>query len=125
MKSILSLNELAFDVSIGVYDHEKVNKQRLFVNIEIELMSLPKGCQSDDVVDVICYDHLIAHLRKKAQLKHFELIEHFAWILFNAIAEYLQETVVLTVAVLKDPKIPGLKNATFSLSGKSECKPSY
>lgn len=125
MKSILSLNELAFDVSVGVYDHEKLSKQQLFVNIDIELMGMPRGCQSDDVSDVICYDHLIAHLRKQAESKHYELIEHFAWMLFNAIAEYLQETVVLTVAVLKDPKIPGLKNATFTLSGKSECKPSY
>jgi dihydroneopterin aldolase len=122
MQSRLTLNELKFEISLGVYSHEKLIKQIVNVNVAINYQDMPKGCWSDKVEDVLCYDKLITYLRLKATEKHFELIENFAWFLFKEIAKYSNINANISIEVLKDPKIEGLGSAGFILEGEIQCK---
>ena len=122
MKARLSLNQLKFEMFLGVYAHEKKVKQSLLVNISLDLLKVPKGCFSDNLEGTICYDKLIAYLRERVQIKHFDLIEHFAWFLFKSISEYIQMPADISVEVLKNPHIEGLSSASFILKGSSKCQ---
>ncbi len=123
MQSRLTLNDLKFEISLGVYTHEKLIKQVVSINLVIKYQKVPAGCWSDKVCDVVCYDKLISYLRLKSTEKHFELIEHFTWFLFKEMAKYLDLNAHISIEVLKDPKIAGLESAGFMLEGEMQCQP--
>ena len=121
MKSQLALNQLKFNLSLGVYDYEKKNKQKVIVNLKLVFSDIPRGCKSDKIKEVVCYDHLIKHLKQQINDKHFELIENFSWFLAEKISSFIEFPANVSVEVIKKPKIKGLKSASFSLIDFDSC----
>ena len=90
MKNKLYLNNIELLVSIGVEEEEKIRKQMLIVNIIIEPKNQLIGCTSDNIDDTNCYAKLINGIAEISQSKHFNLLEHFTYSIF----EYLNSSLL-------------------------------
>ena len=82
MKKIIKIQNLMVDTQIGVYDHEKQRKQRLFISLELEV-DFSAAMQSDDLNHTLDYAHLSATISELLMGQHFELIERIAGVIAN------------------------------------------
>lgn len=73
----ITLERIRLDVIIGVYPHEKVEPQPLFVTVSLVLDS-DRSAQTDNLTDTCDYDQVVECIDAVAALKPFELIESFA-----------------------------------------------
>lgn len=71
------IEDLRIPAFVGVYPHEKAQKQIVALNVEVGL-STQVCFQSDQVGDTIDYAALAEALRKLAISRHFNLIETLA-----------------------------------------------
>ena len=68
----LFLKNFRADFSIGIHEFEKNARQRLFINVELEVNSLG---DKDEIYNVLDYDFLIDALRNIAKGEHINLQE--------------------------------------------------
>lgn len=73
MQSI-QIKKLAIDTVIGVYDHEKIIKQRLYISITMT-HDLRKAMQSDNLNDTLDYAKIGQDIKEILENNAFELIE--------------------------------------------------
>lgn len=71
------IRDLVLNTSIGVHLHEREAKQRVRINIELDVQQAADGF-SDDLRNVVCYDELIQAVDKLAQGPHMQLAETMA-----------------------------------------------
>ena len=68
----LFLKNYQADFSIGIHDFEKAARQRLIINIELEVN---KTTFKDDIENVVNYDFLVSALDELKTQQHFNLQE--------------------------------------------------
>lgn len=68
---------LALHALIGVYDFERVEKQRIILDLELEA-DLTKAAVSDDVNDTLDYGKLALRLEEVANQSSYKLLEALA-----------------------------------------------
>lgn len=73
----IHINDLEFQASVGVLDHEKLQSQRVVMDIALTSVR-PKNIYSDDYGDVVCYASIINKVATMLSQKHIELIETMA-----------------------------------------------
>lgn len=71
------IRDLELDMYIGIYDHEKENKQRVIVNLDIEVKKQDYK-DVDDYSMVFCYETIINEIQDLAAQGHINLVETFA-----------------------------------------------
>lgn len=76
------IRDLEIDMSVGIYDHERKNKQRVIINIAMNVKS-NAGKELCSIKDVISYEEIINSVTELAQDKHYDLLEEFAEDLAN------------------------------------------
>lgn len=69
---------------IGVYDFERVEKQRVILDLELET-DLSKAARTDDVSDTLDYGKLSQRLEEIANNSEFKLLEALADEMLNMI----------------------------------------
>jgi 7,8-dihydroneopterin aldolase/epimerase/oxygenase len=57
---------------IGIYDHEKVSKQRIIVNIDL---SVEEGSGDDDIGHVVSYEIVVKKVEAILEAGHINLVE--------------------------------------------------
>ena len=62
---------------IGVYDHEKSARQKIILNVELDVMINPSW-QDDNISDVVDYEHILKIINRVADSGHIHLLETFA-----------------------------------------------
>lgn len=87
--SKLIIRDLAFMMSIGVYEQEKLAKQRVLISADVELLAPPKS-ERDDIADVLSYDDVIRDIEGLCGGGHVHLVERLAEDIANAILNYNQ-----------------------------------
>ena len=107
----LVIRDLALDMSIGVYDHEKQAKQQVLVNIEAELAAPgPAGganWRADDIGQSVCYAGLADGVAAIAGRGHINLLETFA----EYIALYCLENARIGQVTVRVEKPGAIANA--------------
>ena len=76
LKKIL-IENLICSASVGVYEKEKLNKQKIIVNLEISLINKMKT-HTDNLNDVADYGKFRRVILDIVKSKHFNLIETLA-----------------------------------------------
>ena len=76
LKKIL-IENLTCSASIGVYENEKLNKQKIIINLEILLINKMKT-HTDNLNDVVDYGKFRGIILDVVNSKHFNLIETLA-----------------------------------------------
>ena len=86
LKKIL-IENLICSASIGVYENEKLNKQKIIINLEILLTNKMKT-HTDNLNDVADYSKFRRIILDVINSKHFNLIETLADKLINEIKNF-------------------------------------
>ena len=77
------IKDLTIEMSAGIYDHEKASKQRVIINITLNVdCNANKTLSSID--DVVSYEDITNKVRKIALEKHYDLLEELAELLASA-----------------------------------------
>lgn len=75
--SKILIHDLELMMSIGVLDHEKVERQRVIVNVDLKVEP-NKQWQKDEIADVVSYADMIERIEMIAAAGHINLVETFA-----------------------------------------------
>ena len=75
----LFLQNINLPVYLGVYDFEQLQKQIVIADLSVTFHALPKGCISDELSDVICYDNINRVLLDHVESKRYKLLEHLCY----------------------------------------------
>ena len=71
---ILHIRDLTLDMSIGVYEDEKKNRQPVIINVRAHC-DMPKNMGGDDYANVPCYKTITDDITTMVQTGHIELVE--------------------------------------------------
>lgn len=92
---LLIIKDWELETYIGCLEHEKVKKQTLKIDLELEINNR-LAAKSDNVEDCVEYTSLIKKLEKKFRDSHHNLIESLAE---NIAASVLEHHLALSVTV--------------------------
>ena len=62
---------------IGIYDHEKVNAQRIIVNVDLSVQEV-EGPMSDEIDHVVSYEIVVKKIEAIVAAGHVNLVETLA-----------------------------------------------
>ncbi|WP_044560034.1 dihydroneopterin aldolase, partial [Azospirillum sp. B4] len=71
------VRDLVVMATIGIYEHEKREAQRLRVNLDMMVLDR-QGQRRDDIADVVSYEDGVKIVRDLAAQGHLNLVETFA-----------------------------------------------
>jgi 7,8-dihydroneopterin aldolase/epimerase/oxygenase len=74
---LVFINDLELDMSIGVYEHEKLQTQPVRINIEI-IAEDHQGPVNDDYHNVVCYESIANQIKELVKDEHINLVETLA-----------------------------------------------
>ena len=78
------IKDLILNISVGIHNFEKKNRQRVRFNIEI-LTNPYVTPNNKDLNSILNYEEIVSKIEKIAYLKHYELLEDLAENIFNMI----------------------------------------
>ena len=71
------VRDLLLHCSIGVHSHERHGPQRVRVNVDLAVREGARDI-ADDLGNVVCYEGIVAGIRRIAAAGHVNLVETFA-----------------------------------------------
>ena len=74
----VKIRRLVVDMFIGVHEHERHSKQRVAVDVELELDYPAEGFSKAIYKNVGCYETLVDKIKNLSKEGHFVLVETFA-----------------------------------------------
>lgn len=111
MKDLIVIEQLAIDATIGIYDWEKIIKQKLVLNLEMSWDS-EKGAKSKDINDCLNYAEVSQLVIEYIQSQPFLLIETVAYDVIELLQQrYAIEWIRLKVS--KPSAVPEAKNVAI------------
>lgn len=72
------VHDLTLTASIGVYHHEKLDKQRIRINLDLAVREGDAGRTDDDINNVVCYEQVVTSIRDLIEAGHVNLVETLA-----------------------------------------------
>lgn len=85
MQDKIFIKGLALEAFIGLYEHEKLQKQPIIVDVEF-VIDARKAARSGNIADTVDYDLLVNHMTKIVTESRFELLE--------SLIEYMTESLL-------------------------------
>ncbi len=71
------IRDLEIVMSAGIHDHERKNKQRIIINVELDVESnIDKNLNK--IEEVVCYHTLLNKIKELALSQHHDLLEKIA-----------------------------------------------
>jgi dihydroneopterin aldolase len=117
LQTSLELQDLRFKMLIGCNEEEKILQQEISVYIKISFLEAPLGCKSDNIGDTLCYDKITNIIREVCNLKHYHLIEHLGWQIYQQLKNNYSDKITIKINKL-NPPIDELKGgAQFTIEG--------
>jgi len=80
------ITDLSLDALIGVYEHEKINPQKIVINIDLTV-SEDKNSIDDKLMGVVCYETIVNKIKAIIAAGHVNLVETLAEQFANACLE--------------------------------------
>ncbi|MBH68995.1 MAG: dihydroneopterin aldolase [Rhodospirillaceae bacterium] len=74
----VKIRKLVIEMFIGIHPHEKVSRQRVAVDVSLQLDYPQDGFGNSIYRKVACYEYLIQEIKKLSQEGHVILVETFA-----------------------------------------------
>lgn len=87
------IKDLVLDMSIGIYESEKKNKQRAIINVTLSV-NPNVNWQDDDIQHVVSYEDVLNSIKSLAAEGHYNLVETFAEKIIGVCFEYAAVTTV-------------------------------
>lgn len=100
--------------SIGIYDHERANKQRVIIDVEVVLDPAQEP-QSDAILDGLDYDMIKDGVLALTKARHYDLQETLARAIFDKMLS-LPTVIEARVRTSKPDIYEDCKEAAYQLS---------
>ena len=71
------VKDLVLAALIGIHRHEKDGRQRVRINLEMEVVETEQPVQ-DRLADVVCYEDVVTAIRGIVAARHINLVESLA-----------------------------------------------
>ena len=106
----LSIRDLSLPVHLGCLPDERREAQEVRFRVECRFHKAPRGIETDEIDETVCYSQISEILRKHCASGEFKLIERLAVEAFYLLRELVPtETCALALSVHKvKPPVPGL-----------------
>lgn len=101
------VRDLVLACSIGVHQHERGETQRVRVNLDLAVREDERNL-GDDIANVVCYEAIVAGIRRIAAAGHVNLVETLA----ERIAAMCLEDARVRVARVRVEKLDVFADAT-------------
>lgn len=108
------VTEIEVVASIGIYDHERKNKQRVVIDVEVVLDPRTEP-RTDIIGDGLDYDMIRDSVMAITGARHFDLQETLARALFDKMLS-LPEVIQASVRTSKPDIYDNCKEAAYQLS---------
>jgi dihydroneopterin aldolase len=72
------VHDLTIQASIGVYSHEKLDKQRIRINLDLAVREGDSSRMDDELSNVVCYEEVVTSIRALIDAGHVNLVETLA-----------------------------------------------
>ena len=95
------IRNLEVDTIIGIFEHERLNRQNVLINCEVSL-DLNKAGESDDFKDALNYSEVEEILYQTAKNSKFFLVEKLAAVMADKVME-LDPTVKAVKIIVDKP----------------------
>lgn len=69
------VHDLVLSASIGIYHHEKLDRQRIRINLDLAVRECEAGVVDDDIRNVVCYEQVVSNIRQLVDAGHVNLVE--------------------------------------------------
>ncbi len=119
MNGQLILEKLNLAVKLGYSAEERSQPQWVSVKIKLSFPHLPAACIDDNLNNTLCYASLSEALQRFCDERSFKLIEALAYQLYqflkNKTFEIMQERIAIFLYISKNPQLPNLEQASFSI----------
>lgn len=109
VEQTIFIKNLELDMSIGVFDVEKEEKQRVVVDIELTVVP-SINWKADNIDDVVSYAAITDEIKSLAEQKHINLVETFAEMIIEKCFTYAS-VLAVNVSVEK----PNIMQASTSV----------
>ena len=96
------LKNLEIEASIGVYESEKISRQKILVSVAFDLNTSKAG-MTDELEDTIDYSQLEQLVRKICQAEHYQLLEKLHAVLSEGISEKFSRLENVKISIEKFP----------------------
>ena len=107
-KTAIHIHALTLTVHLGWAKEERDQPQKVSVDISLEFKSPPAACLTDELADTLCYDQLIAIIKKYTDTKEFRLVEHLGYKLYELIKASAPPESQIMIRLAKHPAIRDL-----------------
>ena len=91
--SRLQINNYCVSLSIGCTPEEHEKPQKVSFDVVIQFSKLPEACRSDNLSDSYCYAKITGLITKICAVKHYNLIEHLAYSIFEEVKKNLKPVI--------------------------------
>ena len=108
------LHDLDILCSIGVYEDEHLNPQKIIINAEL-IINLRNAPSNDSIEETLNYDLIYSGIKRIVSSKHFNLIETLTHSIFYFLLE-LPYTEAARVSVSKPDIYPDCLEVGFEIS---------
>jgi dihydroneopterin aldolase len=115
----LSIRGIALSVALGCLPGEKDRPQAVEMDVTIRFAHAPEAVRSDALADTVDYGALVERIRETVAGREFDLVEHLAGQVFDALRSMIPAEDALELSVRKvAPPVPEITGgASFTLSG--------
>ena len=72
------VRDLELLASIGVHSHEKTEKQRVRINLDLAVREGETANTADELANVVCYEQVVSSIRRLIDSGHVNLVETLA-----------------------------------------------
>lgn len=97
----LIVRGLRLSVKLGCGDDERRAPQPVDVDIGILFQTPPRGCETDELKETVCYDDLSRRLKNAVSERSFKLVEHLGHVLYHDIKSLVPTDALLALRVVK------------------------
>ena len=103
------LTDIETTCLLGIYEHEKISKQKIVIDLALEL-DLKEAGLSDNFEHTVCYGEVSKLVQELANSKGFELIEHLCELSCKTLLERFERLQGVEIRIYK----PEIKEEGFS-----------
>lgn len=107
-KSSMKLQGIELQIHLGWSEQERQKRQTISLQLDLYFPEPPAACETDNLADTLCYDHLINNLKNHIENRPFKLIEHLAKEIYKFTKKSTNSEIVIKVHVTKKPLIEAL-----------------
>lgn len=113
----LNINQIKLSVYLGVFPEEQLEKQMVTVFVRLKSNKFLEACHSDDLSDTICYATLADRLQVVCDHKRYQLVEHLAYRLYQAVQSQVGDGFEVSIKVRKQAPVGHIDDCEVEIGG--------